>query len=345
MATRIGIIGGGQLGKMLAQAAKNFHFPIEISIYDASADACARDVADSFTVGSFSDREAVQEFAKRMHLVTYEFENISPDVVSSLGNAIQGSKALQILQNRSLEKEFINSLPGLTCVPYAEVTRDFSFPYPYIVKTKTLGYDGKGQYLIRSDEDLSQVKEGMIAEKYLENLTEYSMIIARNINGEITHYPPLENVHINQILDTTQFAEIDGNLEREMFEKAKSIAQELNYYGVLAVEYFYSEGQLYVNEVAPRVHNSGHITLDGANVSQFSLHLQALLGMKFPEIVIDRSWCMVNVLGQHYENIRESELPGYFYDYGKGSTTHDRKVGHLNGPLCEIEKLKEARNR
>ncbi len=343
---RIGIIGGGQLGKMIAQAARKLPFPVEISIYDASSEACARTVADSFSTGAFDDREAVKKFAAELDVITYEFENIAPEVIESLPNAVQGAKALRILQNRASEKEFVNSLDGVSCVPYAEVqSLPFSFPFPYIVKTKTLGYDGKGQYLIRGEEDLEQVKRGMVAEKYLTELTEYSMIIARSASGKVTHYPPLENVHINQILDTSEFADVSSELEEQMFSKAVRIAEELGYCGVLTVEFFFSEGQLYVNEVAPRVHNSGHITLDGASVSQFYLHLCAILDLEFPPIEIDRSWCMVNVLGQHVENIRESELPGVFYDYGKNSSKHDRKVGHINGPAEQIERLKEARNR
>ncbi len=342
---RIGIIGGGQLGKMIAEASRSLPFPVEIAIYDASAEACARTQADSFTIGAFNDVERVKEFAAGKDVVTYEFENIAPEVIEALDNAVQGSAALRTLQNRALEKKFINSLEGVTCVPYAEVeSEDFTFPFPYIVKTKTLGYDGKGQYLIRGEEDLPLVQKGMVAEKYLEDLTEYSIIIARSVRGRVTHYPPLENVHINQILDTSEFASVSEELEQKMFTKAVTIAEALDYCGILTVEFFYSDGQLYVNEVAPRVHNSGHITLDAASVSQFLLHLYAILDLEFPQIEIDRSWCMVNVLGQHVENVRESEMPGIFYDYGKNSTKHDRKVGHINGPADHIHTLKEARN-
>jgi 5-(carboxyamino)imidazole ribonucleotide synthase len=345
MANSIGIIGGGQLGKMLAEAAKRLENPPQVAIYDVSTDACAKDVCDSFTCGLFDDKKAIKEFAKDVAIITYEFENIDPEVVASLEHAVQGSQALGILQNRVLEKAFINSLPGLQCVPYKEVDEDFTFAYPYIVKSATLGYDGKGQYVIRDEKDLHHIKVGMIAETYLDNITEYSIIIARNLNGEVTHYPVVENVHVNQILDTSKFASIDPKYEQRMFEKAKIIAQALNYYGVLTVEFFLNGDQLYVNEVAPRVHNSGHITLDGANVSQFDLHLYSLLGREYPTIEIDRSWCMVNVLGQHYERVKNNTIPGKFYDYGKNSTQHNRKVGHINGLLKDLNRLKEARIR
>ena len=345
MMPSIGIIGGGQLGKMLIHAAKKIDQSMQVAIYDASLDACAREESDSFTFGSFEDEKLLQHFAQSVDIVTYEFENISPDVVATLPNALQGSKALKVLQNRILEKEFINSLPGIKSIPYTVVEKNFMYPFPFIVKTTTLGYDGKGQHIIRGDEDLHHVHLHMIAETYLENLKEYSMIIARNKNGKLTHYPTFENVHVNQILDTTNFANIDKNLEEQMFHKAKEIAQALDYYGVLTVEFFYADNQLYVNEVAPRVHNSGHITLDAANVSQFDLHIYSLIGMEYPQIEVDRSWCMVNVLGQHYNAIKKSSIPGIFYDYRKNSTQYNRKVGHINGLLKNREQLKEVRNR
>jgi len=345
MIHNIGIIGGGQLGKMLCEAAKEIDPSLKVSIYDANNDACARHVCDSFTCGSFDDSDAITQFARDVDIITYEFENISPIVVGKLEKAIQGAKALKILQNRSLEKQFINSLNAVRCVPYTEVTERFCFDYPYIVKTNTLGYDGKGQYVIRSDADLQYVEKGMIAETYLKEIREYSMIIARNIDGEITHYPPFENVHINQILDTTTFASIDPIYVSKMVETSRLIAEGLDYCGVLAVEFFLSEGTLYVNEAAPRVHNSGHITLDAANISQFTLHLYSLLSKEYPPIEVDKSWCMVNILGQHYENILHSNVMGTVYDYGKNSTKRDRKVGHINGPLDKMNNIKEARNR
>ncbi len=340
----LGIIGGGQLGKMIGEAAHALPFPVSVSVYDASPQACARIAADRFICGAFDDSSSVKQFADGLDIVTYEFENISPEVVKTLDNAVQGSEALRILQNRAEEKAFITSLGTIPCVPYALVSdSNFAFPFPYIVKTRTLGYDGKGQALIRSEGDLSLVKPGMVAETYLEDLTEYSLILARSVSGRVTHYPPIRNVHINQILDTSEFAQVDADTEQRMLETGIAIAEALQYCGVLTVEFFCSDGVLYVNEVAPRVHNSGHITLDGASVSQFTLHLHALFDLDFPPVTVDRSWCMVNILGQHYENIRNSELPGYFYDYGKNSTQHNRKVGHINGPIHLKETLREAR--
>lgn len=327
----------------IAQAARKLPFQVEIAIYDASEQACARTAGDSFYCGAFDDEQAIRSFAADVDIVTYEFENISPTVVGHLDNALQGSTALRTLQNRYLEKEFINSLPGIPCVPYALVTENFSFDMPFVAKTAELGYDGKGQYIITNYEDLAYVKKGMIAERFLPDITEYSIIIARNINGTHTHYPVFENVHVNQILDTTRYGSIPAELEKLMYDKAILIAESLNYYGVLAVEFFLSDHSLYVNEVAPRVHNSGHITLDSANVSQFDLHLYSLFGIDFPPIEVDRSWCMVNVLGQHYEAVKKRSIAGKFYDYGKKSTQENRKVGHINGKLQDLELLKEVR--
>ena len=340
---RIGILGGGQLGKMLAQAARALPLAVEIAIYDASPSACARTESDSFTVGSFCDAQAIEQFASEVDIVTYEFENIDPDIVDSLSNAVQGSQALRTLRNRLLEKQFINTLPGVQCVPYTLVEEEQPLAYPFIVKPVSLGYDGKGQRVIKNDADLRFVSPGMVAEHYLQEVTEYSMVIARSITGEFVSYPVFENDHIHQILDSTRFAEIDKKLQERMHSKAIVIAEALDYYGTLTVEFFLSQGTLYVNEVAPRVHNSGHVTLDAANASQFDLHLQSLLGLPFPKLEVDTSWCMVNVLGQHYAQVRSASFPGRFYDYGKQSTVQNRKVGHINGNLCDRELLKKAR--
>lgn len=340
---KIGILGGGQLGKMIAQAARRLPFPVEIAIYDASPTACARTESDSFSVGSFHDAQSMLTFASGHDIVTYEFENIDPDIVTRMSNVPQGASALGILQNRLKEKEFINSLPGVQCVPYTLVEDQCPFDYPYIVKPISLGYDGKGQHVIADERDERYLKEGMVAEQYLSDVTEYSIIIARNIQGEIIGYPTFENSHVNQILDTTRFAQIDTIWEDAMRKKAISIAEALDYCGVLTVEFFFSNDRLYVNEVAPRVHNSGHVTLDAVQASQFDLHLFGLLGLPFPELEVDPSWCMVNVLGQHYRRVCDRDLPGHFYDYGKQSTKSNRKVGHINGRLCDLELLKRAR--
>jgi len=345
MSVNIGILGGGQLGRMLCEAARELPVPVEVAVYDASTEACAKEVAHTFHRGSFDDAEAISRFASQVDIVTYEFENIPYHVVEPLENAIQGSGALGILQNRMREKRFIDSLPGVKSVPHRIVDDDFSFEYPYVVKTVDSGYDGKGQYLIQDADDLVQVKKGMVAETYLPDITEYSVIMARNQKGVTTNYPVLENVHVNHILDTSCFATIDAGLAEMMFQKAKAIAEALDYIGVLTVEYFYSKGELFVNEVAPRVHNSGHITMDAANVSQFELHLMSLLGLGYPSIVVDTSWCMVNVLGQHYHSVTHTPVPGIFYDYGKHSVRHNRKVGHINGRLADIDMIKAVRER
>jgi 5-(carboxyamino)imidazole ribonucleotide synthase len=342
--TSIGIIGGGQLGKMLAEAAKHLPFPIAVGIYDAAPDACAATVCDIFLQGAFSDAKAIQQFASSYDVITYEFENISATTLEGLPHLPQGTRALHILQNRLREKQFINQLPGIPTVTYASIDDTCSLSYPYVIKTTEFGYDGKGQQIIRSDQDLHLVSKGMIGEQYLGHLTEYSVILARSITGEITHFPVLENTHVNQILDTSQFAEVPEEMTTRMVAKTVAIAEALNYYGVLTVEFFSHHGELFVNEVAPRVHNSGHITLDATNVSQFDLHLYCLLGIPLPEIITDYSWCMVNVLGQHYEAIRHTQIPAKFYDYGKHSTRHNRKVGHINGKLEHLELIKEVRN-
>jgi len=342
--TSIGIIGGGQLAKMLTEAAKHLPFPTVVGVYDAAADACAATACDIFQQGPFSDAIAIQQFAASFDVVTYEFENISATSLAGLANLPQGTHALHILQNRLREKAFINELPGISTVAYAPVGNSFSLPYPYVVKTTELGYDGKGQKIIYSDQDVHQVSEGMIGEQYLDQLTEYSVILARSITGEISHFPVLKNTHINQILDTSKFAAVSEEMQIRMVEKTTAIAEALDYHGVLTVEFFSSNGALYVNEVAPRVHNSGHITLDAANVSQFDLHVYSLLGIPLPGITVDPSWCMVNVLGQHYEAVCRAHIPGKFYDYGKHSTRYNRKVGHINGKLEHLASIKEVRN-
>lgn len=346
---KLGILGGGQLGLFIAESALKLNKEIEIHVYDTNEFAPAKDVANCFYYGSFTDRDKLTDFFSNVDIVTYEFENIDNSILPLLDevNCPQGSLALETMQNRTMEKEWINKLPGVQTVPYQSTNDEIEITYPYIIKTNTEGYDGKGQFLIRRDEDLEKyLKPNMVLEKYLENIEEYSVLIARSKNGDIKTYPLLNNIHINQILYTSKFSNLSEKLTNKMVDKAKQIVESLDYYGVLCVEYFVSEGEVYVNEVAPRVHNSGHITMDAANVSQFELHVRALLGMELPNIEIDESLAMINVLGHQMKAVEElKEIPGQFYDYGKKSYKRDRKVGHINISIDNLNYIKGVLNK
>lgn len=347
MTIKIGIVGGGQLGKMLIQAARQLSFPLEIHVYDAQKDACAIPLADNFTIGSFDDAQKIGEFLEKVDITTYEFENINPVVFEGYENkCLQGQEALRVFQNRLFEKEWINELDGLKTVPYKVVDENFSMPYPYIIKTISTGYDGKGQTVIHNENEQElYVEEGMVAEQFLTEMVEFSLVAGRKKNGEYIAFPPFKNKHSNQILDHTEFADIDDRLTKQMVEKSKLIMDKLQYVGVLTVEYFFDGKTLYVNEVAPRVHNSGHITLDACNMNQFELHLRCLLNMQLPEIQTNYDYAMINVLGQHYENIKMYEtLPGIFYDYEK-EPRNNRKVGHINCLKENLIQIKGVRDR
>lgn len=332
---KLGIFGGGQLARMIA--LEGYKLGLEINIYDKNENACAKDLAKNFFNYDFLDEEKVDEFFALNDIVTYEFENIDPDFLKKHEAKIpQGVMALELLQDRFVEKNFINSLDGIKCVSFCLANENI-VETPFILKTRRFGYDGKGQLLVTDkNTDIEKFKnENYIIEKYLENITEYSIVIARTRSGEMYNYEPLKNVHKKGILKTSTFEKyLDEDIKSKMIEKAKLIAEKLNYIGVLCVEFFVSNGEVYVNEVAPRVHNSGHITIEGANISQFMLHVHAIVDLPIPKISSYSKYYMVNVLGHDMKKMELMQKDKkfarcHFHNYGKNSYDTNRKVGHI----------------
>ncbi|MBC2080704.1 5-(carboxyamino)imidazole ribonucleotide synthase [Listeria booriae] len=357
----IGIIGGGQLGRMMALAAKAMGY--KVIVLDPTVDAPCAQVADEQIVANYTDLNALKELAEKSDVVTYEFENVDNDALHSIENSVripQGSELLSITQDRILEKAYLESL-NINLAPYAVIVdRDDieqhinSLGYPAVLKTTQGGYDGKGQYVIQSEEDIDKAVELLrfgtcVLEAWIPFEREVSVIVARNSEGQIETFPVAENDHKNNILHTTV---VPAALDEESIHEAEAIAVKLAEYlhleGVLAVEMFVTgSGAIYVNELAPRPHNSGHYTIEACNISQFTQHIRAIAGLPLLKPELLRPAMMVNILGQHVDGVNEvlAEHPDWFvHYYGKQEAKIDRKMGHItvlsDNPLAEVEKMR-----
>lgn len=348
----IGIIGGGQLGKMLAMSAQKMGFRV-VSL-DPSVDAPARSVSHNFIHAAFSDKSALEELCQLSDVVTYEFENIDADLLNHLTdnyNIPQGAQTVLTLQNRSAEKRVIKE-SGATVVPHAPVKSNDdihkfieSYDYPVIVKTDSGGYDGKGQYYIEREETLHQLEipfgnSEFIVEKFIDLKAEVSLTVGRNVNGQVVYFPLQENLHINQILSRTTVPSRFDYFSQAV-DEAKKIMDVLHFVGVFTIEFFIdAEGQLYVNEIAPRPHNSAHHSIESCNFSQFDIHILALLGKKLPEIKLRSQAVMMNLLGQDITNIGENlynQSSWHVHVYGKTENKINRKMGHVTMLTENIE--------
>ena len=336
----LGIIGGGQLGIMLCQAAKNLD--IKTVIYCDDEDSPAQNYSDNFICGKYDDETKIKEFTSQVDVVTFEFENIPVPTLKK----IQQIKPVYpdpnvnfIIQHRSKEKNFINQL-GIKTVDYKNIysckdIENIEKLLPGILKTTTLGYDGKGQYIISNLQDFEKIdfKNEFILEKKINLQKEISIIITRYQNGNSVIYDPIENIHKDQILDTSKIpSNIDDKIANQCKKYAIKLAHELNYIGTMCVEYFIDESnELFVNEIAPRVHNSGHLTINAYNVSQFESHVRSVCNLEAVEPVMKSAAIMKNIIGDDifdYKN-REFKSNEYFFDYLKKKTKPKRKMGHI----------------
>lgn len=342
----IGIIGGGQLGKMMAVSAKQMGY--KVAVVDPVKDSLCGQVADIEITASYNDREAIRKLAEISDIITYEFENIDYDALHWLkGHAYlpQGSELLLITQNREAEKKAIQSA-GCEVAPYRIVkTMDElkeavqSLGLPAVLKTCRGGYDGKGQFVIK---ETSQIEEASallehgtcILESWVSFKMELSVIVVRSVNGEISTFPAAENIHHNNILfQSIVPARVEERIQEKADELAVKLADELNLVGPLAVEMFLTEGdELLVNELAPRPHNSGHYTLDLCETSQFEQHIRAVCGLPLGKTELLKPGMMVNLLGDEVkipeeepELLKEAKL----YVYGKHEIKKGRKMGHI----------------
>ncbi len=351
----IGIIGGGQLGQMLTFAAKQAG--MRVVILDPNPDCSAAQAADSSIVAEYSDKKAIEELARRSDVLTYEFENVDLEALEDVSDKVlipQGTELLRITKDRLREKTFLKE-HGLQVAPFAAVScrEDLvsaieEIGYPSVLKTCEGGYDGKSQLVFHTREDLKKADELLeqgrcILEGWVEFSMECSVMVARNMDGAISVFPVSENIHRNQILhESIVPARMSGELQSNAKKMAEKIADSLNLCGILGVEMFVgSDGRLYVNELAPRPHNSGHYSIEACNFSQFEVHNRAICNWPMPKIDLLSPVVMVNILGQHVDGCRKLVLKKpqwHFHDYGKGEIRIDRKMGHVTILTDDIEK-------
>ena len=351
----IGIIGGGQLGQMLTFAAKQAG--MRVVILDPNPDCSAAQAADSSIVAEYSDKKAIEELARRSDVLTYEFENVDLEALEDVSDKDlipQGTELLRITKDRLREKTFLKE-HGLQVAPFAAVSckEDLvsaieEIGYPSVLKTCEGGYDGKSQLVLHTREDLKNADELLeqgrcILEGWVEFSMECSVMVARNMDGAISVFPVSENIHRNQILhESIVPARMSGELQSNAKKMAEKIADSLNLCGILGVEMFVgADGRLYVNELAPRPHNSGHYSIEACNFSQFAVHNRAICNWPMPKIDLLSPVVMVNILGQHVDGCRKLVLKKpqwHFHDYGKGEIRIDRKMGHVTILTDDIEK-------
>ena len=340
--TTIGIIGGGQLGSMLSAAAKNLN--IKTLIISDDKDAPGQFFADEFIFCKYDNDLKIEEFCNKVDFITFEFENIPHATLTKIDSIkkINPKPSInKIVQNRISEKDFLNknNIRTTSYIPInneneLKSSQDF---IPGILKTCTLGYDGKGQYKINNENELDNLKINFenkyILEKLVKLKKEISVIITRFGKEKYEIYDPIENIHEDQIL---KYSKIPAEINRDLFNKskewAKYISEELNYIGTMCVEYFIDKNEnLYVNEIAPRVHNSGHLTINAYNISQFENHIRAVCGLDKIETKKLYNAKMTNIIGEDILVYRKKIFKNneFFFDYQKDTVEKKRKMGHL----------------
>lgn len=344
----IGILGGGQLGRMLALAAARLG--LKAQVFSPDPDSPAFDVVQHATCAEYADVEALELFAADVDVITYEFENVPAAtalILSARRPVLPNTKVLETTQDRIAEKDFVTSL-DIPTAPYASVSSAQELTaaidrigLPAVLKTRRFGYDGKGQVIVREGDDPQTVWEALatksaILEGFVPFEREISVIAARGANGEVVCFDVTENEHRDHILKTSHApAAISEGLAAQARDIASKIATALDYVGVLAVELFVVPGTtepvVLVNEIAPRVHNSGHWTLDGASVSQFEQHIRAIAGWPLGRPVRHGSVTMTNLIGDEIlEYGQWLTKPGAtVHLYGKGTPRPGRKMGHV----------------
>lgn len=342
----IGIIGGGQLGRMMAIAAKEAGF--KIAVLEPAMDSPCGQIADIRIVAPYDDEAALEELAEVSDVITYEFENIDYAGLKRLTEIAyvpQGAELVQTTQDRILEKAALTNAetpvgPYITARNFQELEQKIEqVGYPCVVKTARGGYDGKGQQIVKTAEDLSLAKDlfthsACVAEAFIPFEMEISVIVQRNVHGETYCLPVGENIHVNHILhETIVPARITQSTEKLAIEAAEKIADELNLVGTLAVEMFVlASGEILINELAPRPHNSGHYSIEACNISQFHQHIRAICGWPLRKPKLWSPSIMVNILGQHVVPVTNSisKYPDWsIHLYGKQEAKNNRKMGHV----------------
>ncbi len=341
----IGILGGGQLGRMLSVAASRLGF--RTHIYEPGANPPAGHVADRVVTAAYDDIEALLSFGQGVDVITYEFENVPTealDVLQSVAPILPNREALRVSQDRITEKDFLTGI-GLSVAPYAAVDDAASLAEaieavgtPSILKSRRFGYDGKGQARIASPDDAPAALAELagapaVLEGFISFTSEISVIAARDAASNVVGFDPGENLHVDGMLRTTTVpASISNELRQSAVSIASQIVAELDYVGVLAVELFVTADGLLVNEIAPRVHNSGHWTQNGCAVDQFEQHIRAITGLPLGDGGRHSDVTMKNLIGDDMERLSEllADPRASLHLYGKADTKDGRKMGHVN---------------
>ena len=345
----IGIIGGGQLGRMMALSARYMGF--RVGVLDPTPDCPTAQVADFQIVAEYDDKTAIHDLAVKSDVLTYEFENVDADAIDEvrgLAAVPQGTDLLRVTQDRVNEKQFIND-HGTATAPWRAVNNfdelDAALDeihYPAVLKTRSGGYDGHGQTVLRSDADLEQVRARgdrgggfppSILEGFVDFAFEASILVSGNGTDFVT-FPIVRNEHRNNILHMTIApATVSETVARKAHELALRLAKGFELAGTLAIELFVTkDDDVIVNELAPRPHNSGHYTIEACSFDQFDAHVRGIAGWPLEQPKLLRPAVMVNVLGQHVEPTRAliADHPEWnVHDYGKAEVRHDRKMGHI----------------
>jgi len=361
----LGMLGGGQLGRMFVTAAQTMGY--KVIVLEPDVNSPAGIIADQHLIAKYTDEDALAQLAEQCDAVTTEFENIPATVLSFLEAKTvvhPSSKALSSTQNRLVEKAFIESL-GINVAPYAAIRsmEDIdaiadSFQFPAIIKAASFGYDGKGQAVCKSADDvraaftaLKQVE--CVLEQRINLEREISTVLARSQSGDVTNFPVAENVHVNGILhSTTVPSSVPEQQAQKAIEMADTIAEGLGYVGTMAVEFFISkEGDILANEIAPRPHNSGHFTLDACETSQFEQQVRMLCGLPSGNCELTSPVVMMNLLGDvwgssqpHWDTLL-SQPQNKLHLYGKKEARPGRKMGHFNVLAATIEQATEIAHR
>lgn len=357
--SRIGIIGGGQLGQMMGISAIERGY--EVGILDPDDKCPAHLIATKHFISDYDDFTALKEFAIWSDVVTYEFENVSVAGIKLMSQDTfipQGSYFLKICQNRLFEKAFLEEhnlplAPFYSVTNYAELCTGIKkVGYPCVLKTVVGGYDGKGQWVLKNASDLNQLKTifskevTFVLEQWVPFKKEISVIVSGSLTNDFKVFPVIENTHQNNILHCSFLpAKINSELSEKVKELGIKVAQAIQLVGTMAIEFFVTkQNELLINELAPRPHNSGHVTIETCNISQFDGHIMGLCGWKLPEIQLKNEGVMLNLIGAEQERsfaYLTKKPEWYFHYYGKKIEKKGRKMGHVTMQHGKIKDMIE----
>jgi len=361
LGVRVGVLGGGQLGRMFIQKAIDFN--IDVAVMDPDGHAPCSTICAGFQKGDFNNYDDVMRFGANCDVITVEIEHVNVDALEALERmgkkVFPQPRVLRIIQDKGLQKEFyrLNSIPTSEFRLVSNKNEITNFPemFPVMQKLRTSGYDGRGVMPLNNIDAVSSAfDEPSMIERKVDLEQEISVIVSRNAHGEVSHFPVV-GMEFNPEANLVEFlfspAQVDATIEQEAIRIARQVIEKLEMVGLLAVEMFISrKGELLVNEIAPRPHNSGHQTIEGNTVSQYEQHLRAILGLPPGDTSIVKPAVMVNLLGAKghsgravYEGLEAlMQIPGaYVHLYGKRDTKPFRKMGHVTVTASTIEEAKE----